>query len=283
MISTKELRYVDQWANRIPMPGIEYSLNVLKEIKKCYDLYNEKYKDKEYSIIFSNSEEIDFEILSKNLCHMLGIDYNNIKSEYFNNYRESVFGTSADDFNSYTLLELIIENMDKIAELDNDPNVSEKVINYYKSAIKCSIFNKFSNFDKFNFGAINYIGDKDEVEYENQKLLFVSSNEAVTPYFMMGIKKVDFDYGPKYLVFSLLAPQKPDYFFKNQEVVIPTQILISNNSNLNKVVSTPEEKLHLLRMYSDIINKYNIPNRINIYGDYESVLNETVNIKKLHK
>ena len=46
--------------------------------------------DKEYNIIFSNSGEIDFQILSKNLCHLLGIDFQNIKGEYFEEYRKNV-------------------------------------------------------------------------------------------------------------------------------------------------------------------------------------------------
>lgn len=277
MITSKELQYVSMRANRIPMPGTEYSKKVLEEIKNCYELYNKKYKNKEYSIIFSNSEEIDFEILTKNLCHMMGIDYNNIKGEYFDDYRENVFGTSAADFTSYDLLGMIIENMDKVAAYDNNANNTVKAVNYYKSAIKCEIFNKLTDFDKFNFAAINYIGNRDDIEYDKQKLLFISSNEAVTPYFMMGIKQEEDT--SKYVVASLMAPDNPKYFFENQEVVIPTQILVNDNQNLEKKVATAEEKMRLLTMYSNIINKYNLPNRINIYGDYENMLNELCNQK----
>ena len=34
MITTKELQYVEAWATKIPMPGIEYSISVLKEMKE---------------------------------------------------------------------------------------------------------------------------------------------------------------------------------------------------------------------------------------------------------
>lgn len=284
MVSSKELRYVDSWANKTPMPGIEYSLRVLDDVERCYKLYNEKYKDKEYSIIFSDSEEIDFEILSKNLCHMMGIDYSNIKGEYFDSYRQQAFGTSSTDISSYDLLELIIENKEKVAELDNDQNNPAKAVNYYKSAVKCAIFNKFSSFESFNFAAINYLGDKENIDYEKSKLLFIPSNEAITPYFMMGIKECEDieNETKKYLVYTLIAPENPKSFFDNQEVIIPTQILVSNNANLSKLVATSEEKIQLLTMYENIINKYNLPNKINIFGDYKDMLNSR-NYQKIKK
>ena len=278
MITSKELKYVDNWASKIPMPGEEYSKAVLEEIKKCYELYKEKYLGKEYSMIFSNSQEIDFEIKSKNLCHMMGIDFNNIRGTYFDEYRKNVFNTETTDFSSYDLLEMILENADKVATVDNDINNKAKAINYYKSAVKCAIFNKLTNFEKFNFGVIDYIGDNDTIDYENQKIFFIPSNEALTPYFMMIIKR-DSDIDNKFVVSSLTAPENPVDYFKNQEVSIPTQILISDNDNLKKVVATPEEKIQLLTMYKSIIHQYNIPCRINIYGDYESVLNDLVNNK----
>ena len=275
MITSKELKYVDLWANKIPMPGEQYSKSVLEEIRKCYELYNEKYRDKEYSMIFSNSEEMDFEIQSKNLCHMVGIDFNNIRGSYFDEYRKKVFNTETTDFSSYDLLEMILENSDKVAQFDNDINNRAKAINYYKSAVKCAIFNKLVNFEKFNFGVINYIGEKEEIDYDKQKIFFIPSNEALAPYFMMFLKKDN----EKFVVSSLTAPNDPLCYFDNQEVIIPTQILISDNDNLIKVSATAEEKINLLTMYSSIISKYNLPNKINIYGDYESILNDITNKK----
>ena len=285
MITSKELKYVNSWANKIPMPGVEYSKQVLEEIKKCYELYNEKYKDKQYSMIFSNSEEIEFEILTKNFCHMMGIDFSNIRKEYFDQYRQNVFNTSYSDFTSYELVEMIIENMDKVAEYDNDVNNKAKAVNYYKSAIKCAIFNKLSNFEKFNFGVINFVGLNENIEYDKQKILFIPSNEALTPYFMMFIKKESNEYttSQNYVVSSLNAPENPIPFFEYQEVVIPTQIMVSDNNNLKKLVATPEEKIQLLTMYSNIKNKYDIPNKINIYGDYESMLNDMSNKRYIYK
>lgn len=260
MITSKELQYVASWANKVPMPGEEYSKKVIKEIKDCVQIFIEKYKDKEYNLILSNSEEITFEILESNLCHMMGIDYTNIKGAYFDNYRKEIFNTSA-SLTSYELLTLILEYADKVVENDNNPKCPEKIINYYKSGIKCEIFKKLSDFSKFNFGVLN--------DEPGQKHLFLPSNEPVCPYFMMGIKPND---EGKYFVFGLIAPEDPKSFFNNKEVVIPTQILVSDCEKLVKTKATAQEKINLLSMYKNIINLYNIPNNINIYSDYEELL-----------
>lgn len=283
MITSKELQYVDTRANRIPMPGYDYSMKVFEELKDCYESFKLKYYNKEYNMIFSNGEELKLEILDKNLCHMLGIDFSNIRGEYFNNYRKNILGVESNDFTSYELLEILLENADKVAKYDNSNNC-EKAINYYKSGIKCEIFKKLSDFAQFNFAAINYDPNDGKYEYEKQKLLFVPSNESVCPYFMMGIRETEENHN--YIVNTLLAAQEPKRYFENQEVIIPTQILISDNDNLRKIQATPEEKIKLLTMYKNIINEYQIPNRLNIYGDYESILNdlfiiESQKIKKL--
>ena len=274
MLTNKELQYVNSWANRIPMPGVEYSLEVLKEIEKCYKMHLERYKDKKYDILFSNSSELELSILDKNLCHMLGIDFNNIKGEYFNDYRKEVFGTSECNFSSYNLVELIIENMEKVAELDNDPKNTAKAINYYKSSVKCGIFNKLSDFSKFNFICID--NNREEIKAENSKNLVIASNEALIPYFVMGVvpSSQPEDNG-LYVVNTLMAPQNPKEYFENQEAAIPTQMIISDNEKLTKIFATPEEKIGLLTLYSNMANRYNFSNRMNIYGDYENLLNES--------
>ena len=269
MLTKKELKYVDSWANKIPMPGYEYSLKILNRMEECYKLHKEMYQNKEYNILFSNSDEIDIAILEKNLCHMLGVDFNNIRSDYFEKYRKEAFNISDNNFDSYHLLELIFENKERVSELDNDPNNQAKAINYYKSSIKCDIFSKLSDFSKFNFLYIDIDSEKD------MKNLVVASNEELTPYFAMGIVKSNaIEDNGIYVVNTLIAPTEPKKIFENKTVAIPTQIIISDNANLNKINATPEEKIQLLTMYSNILNKYNIENRINIYGDYENMLNE---------
>lgn len=42
MITNKELQYVDSWATKILMPGVEYILKVLNSIKDCLQTWKEK-------------------------------------------------------------------------------------------------------------------------------------------------------------------------------------------------------------------------------------------------
>ena len=275
-ITNKELLFIDLWASKIPMPGEEYSLSVMNDIKECYETYKKKYQNKEYTLIFSNGEEINFEILASNLCHMLGIDFKNIKDDYFKDYRLDVLNIDNINFSSFDLLESILEHADKVVEIDNDTNSRYKLINYYKSEIKCNIFKKFTDFDKFDFAAINYNLSDGKYDYENQKLLFLPSNETLFPYFMMGIKVSnpdDEDSLKKYIVSTLLAPKDPKMYFDGQEVIIPTQLLISDNYKLTKKMASAEDKIKLLTMYKAIINEFDVAYNLNISGDYEALLN----------
>ena len=71
MITTKELQYVTLFANRIPMPGIEYSLETLEYMKRCLEQFDKMYRNKSYNIIFSNGDEIDLQIQEKNLSSLM--------------------------------------------------------------------------------------------------------------------------------------------------------------------------------------------------------------------
>ena len=99
---------------------------------------------------------------------------------------------------------------------------------------------------------------------------------------MMGIKMPEDSEVQKYFVTTLMAPKSDEIrtYFDNQEVIIPTQILISDNNNLKKNIATAEEKIKLLTMYKEIINKYQINNKLNISGDYETMLNVMSSIEK---
>lgn len=276
MITKKELSYINTWPNKTPYPGTDYSIKILEKLAKCFDLYNQKYLNKSYTIQFSNNEEIDFEIFAKNLCHMLGVDFKNIMKEYYNTFRKNVLGI--DEYatiSSYDLLSLIIKKANDILNYDRD-HQSCSALNYYKIGIKCDIFSKLADLSKFNYGCINF--DKEIFNRENPtynftpmstKFLFTPSDEVVTPYFMMGLKQ---DEELKYIVETLIASENPKMFFAGQEVVIPTQILTDDNGILDKNLATSEEKIKLLREYQNIVNAYGITNGINIYGDYFSML-----------
>ena len=74
-----------------------------------------------------------------------------------------------------------------------------------------------------------------------------------------------------------MAPDNPREIFDNQEVVIPTQILITNNDILRKVSASPEEKIQLITMYTNIINRYGLQNRWIIF-DFDNINKRCYNI-----
>ena len=75
-----------------------------------------------------------------------------------------------------------------------------------------------------------------------------------------------------YIVETLIAPENIKSLFENQEVVIPTQILTDDNGTLTKNTASTSEKIKLLKEYQSIINQYRLNSRVNIYGDYLSLL-----------
>ena len=279
MITRKEMGYVNDWPNRIPYPGEEYCVKTLQKLKKCFELYNKEYLNRKYTIQFSNNEEIDFEIEDRNLAHILGIDYKNLMKDIFMGYRDRILDISPDDqVSSYMLLEKIIESIDIILEYDREKK-SCMGLNYYRIGIKCDIFSKLSELSNFNYGCINFnreIYDRENAQRafmsQSSKLLYTPSDEVISPFFMMGLKQDQYAEDSKYIVETLIACDDPKRFFVNQEVVIPTQILTDNNGILDKKNASPTEKIKLLREYQSIIKEYGIPNCLNIYGDYYSML-----------
>jgi len=308
MISKKELGYISGWANKVPYPGDDYAEIAMEKLKQAEKLFTEIYANNKYNITLSNNEEIELEIKDKNLAHMLGIDYKNLSKEIFEDFRKNILGIYPEDyFNSYTLLQKIIENSDKVINYDKTSD-HLKIINYYKVSVKSDILSKFGNLADFKFGCINF--DKNEflknsnVSFHNSnstKYLYVPSEEPVSPYFLMGIlmnrnyfqeeKTNEETYDESelivknnpYIIETSIAPIDIKSYFQNQEVVIPTQILKDSNRELTKINATPTQKKVLLKEYRSIITEYGLNNRINIYSDYLSMLSEQEQIKKLKK
>lgn len=286
MITNKELGYVSTWANKAPYPGIDYANKAVEKLIEAFNNYNKFYSGKEYDIVLSNGEEILFAILSMNLCHMLGIDYKNLSGDYFDSFRRKILPEYQGG--SYNLLKAIIDNIDDVLKYDYDNG--GKILNYYRILIKCSIFDKLSDFSEFNFCVINFDKDKyfesSKSEYNGRstKFFYVQSNEAVSPYFMMGLVPTDKDSSeelniPKYAVETLIAPTNTKDFFNGQEVSIPTQILVNTDSSMDRLEATPSEKIALLNQYKTIISNYGLKNNINIQSDYESMLVESSRVK----
>ena len=153
--------------------------------------------------------------------------------------------------------------------------------------IKSTIFLSFSNFSTFDFGVINF----NKSNYKEEKygkflsnattLLFTRSNESITPYYVMVLK---YDEGEmKTIVETLYAPLELGRFVDGQELIIPTQILSTDNSTmeLTKLTGTAQEKIEILRMYKSILVGFNIQANINIMDDYQNMLIESLN--KVHR
>lgn len=278
MISKKELDYVDVWESKLPYPGMDYSEQAMNDLVECLQLFQTDYLNRIYNVTFSNNEEIEFQILERNICHMLGINYKNLMGEYFDDYRKSILRLSPSlSYTSYDLVNTIAENKDKILERD-ERNKKTKAINYFRVAIKCAIFKKLADLSAFNYGCINFNKDTYMREYPDRpfcsnatRFLYTSSDEIVSPYFMMGLVAEDAT-TESYIVETLQAPEDVYRLFKSQEVVIPTQIITDIDGELLKKQATPAEKIKLLKEYQSIINQYGLKNNLNIYGDYLSHL-----------
>ncbi len=298
MITKKELDYVNVWASKVPFPGEEYCHEAAEKLKQSFNLYNSRHSNKRYNISFSNNEEIELQIFPHNLCHLLGIEYKNLSNDYFMKIREEILKISPNQkFNSYDLLSSIIDHIDDVILFDERESrklSKTRLLNYYKIFIKCDIFTKLADLSKFNYGCINFTKDKllrnnPDMKFcsNSTKYLFTPSDEIVSSYFMMGIKEdenhrqddenledVDNEETRIYIPETLFAPieERIPSYFEDQEIIIPTQILLDDNGTLIKNVASSSEKLSLLREYQNMINKYRVSCNVNIYNDYLSLL-----------
>ena len=283
MISKKELQYVGDYARRVPYPGDDYARSVLNKLSSALDIFKQKYDGKKYSLILSNGEEFSFEIQARNLSHLLGVDYKGLTSEYMKPLLERVLGFNpTDQLSSFKVLSRIIENGDEV--IKNDKDSVNKFLNYYKLMVKTSCFDKLADFSDFNFGCIHF--DKNEFERitgkeflpSTTKFIFSQNDEALIPYCMMGLKQDNSsdDMIPE----TFMAPMNFSDFLVNQELLLPIQMLINDDQNLSKIVSTPDEKIRILNLYKSLIQTYNTGSIINIFNDYETVLREKATRRK---
>ena len=294
MISKKELEYVGKWASKTPHPGKNYAKETLEKLAYTKQVYDENYKGRKYNICFSNKNEIELEIMNKNLAHMFGIDYRDLSSEFHSRFREEILGLQVGEtISSYDLLTKIIENYQSVMEYEEQ--IERCILNYYQINIKCGIFEKITDLSNFNYGCIELNRNKymevngKELKANSEKMLFTPSGEVNAPYFMMGIiqnkplynNSYDGDETqeqesliPTYAVETLLAPNNAGAFFNQQEVAIPTHLLYADQGHFIKKEASASEKLELLRMYKKITLEYSLTDSLNISGDYELMLND---------
>ncbi len=311
MISYMELRCADQYTNRISYPGLSYAKEALEKTKKAFDDYNRLFKDTKIGITCSDNSEIEFEIKAANLCHCLGINHKNFMTAFWDNARRNVLGLDKDKYiSAFEFLSVLLEKSDKILEYDANVRKSSKMLNYYKLSIKADIFNKLTGLFDGQFGCINF----DESIYNNisndtkkdgyvNKIFYFQSDEVICPYYMVGLvedkymdttnfelseqlKKTytnpmtDIDI-QKHVVRTIIAPINYADFFNNQGVVIPTQLIIDRNGELEKKEVSPTVKIAMLKDYRNLVAGTGITDNIDIYGDYtRNLLKESKQYKK---
>lgn len=276
MISRKELQYVSKQVKDVPFPGVNYAADVMENLQAAFKAYEQKYQDKSYNFMLSNGEEFTFEILAKNLAHLLGINYKNLLSDFMEPVRTRELGLKpGEQTTSFEILKIIIDRAEDIIKHDSTAK-NRKILNYYKIMIRCIAFSKLSTFESFDFGCINF--DKEKYSQTGQlfpgdstKILFTPSDEAITPYFIMGLKKAE---DGIYIPETVMAPENFYKYLIDQTLLLPIQVIISSNDELNKICATPAEKLNLLNMYKGLIGLYQTNSFIDIFADYESTLKE---------
>ena len=108
MISMVELRYVQNFARFAPYPGDEYARNVIEKLAKANQIFHDKYEGKQYSLILSNGEEFHFEVKTKNMAHILGIDVKNLTIPEMSDARKILGYKATDNIFAYDVLNRII-------------------------------------------------------------------------------------------------------------------------------------------------------------------------------
>ena len=267
MISSKEMKYVNA-KNEVPYPGDNYSKDALLELKNALYLYEAYYKDREYDVVFSNGENLEFSIPEKNLSHIVGLNYNVFKD---NNIAEKICGNN--DIASYELIKLILENENDILKLNETNNYS--LINFYRLKSRSEVFTKFSNFTDFNFGCIFFdedIGKKNgySTNMKSKKYLFTESDDPGYDHYMLAIAYNEQFNNP--YVESLFLNKYSSEMFKEQEIAMPTLISTTTPKSYEKKEATSSQKLKLIKSFVELEKKYGA--KFSFYNDYVSLLAE---------
>ena len=277
MIRKSEIKYVCLHANCVPYPGNNYAYTAIENLYLALTKFEDKYKGKNFKLLLSNDEELCFEIKSRNLAHLLGIDYRNIvKDIRLKPLFESILGIkNSKEIDSYSLLKKIIENGDLLME--NDKNNLNKFLNYYKIMIKTACFMSLTDFSKFDYGFINFdksiynFGSNRMLHASSDKLIFFFSHETLFPYYIMGLKKDRSD--------DILIPETIRFsgniekFLYKQELDIPVELTVNESNKITKQVASLKDKIHILNIYKALIFYYNTESYINIFNNY-NLLNE---------
>ena len=287
MISKQEVKYFNSLAKDVPFPGTDYAYDVINRLSKALNIFKSKYDGKTYNILLSDGEEITFEMQSRYLAHLLGIDYKTlVNDENMKKLLYDILGFEDDNqINSYSVLCRIVENGDRV--IDNDELSFDKILNYYKIMSKVSCFECLAGFNEFNFGYLAFDKKIFERRIGNNftpnsvGYIFSKTEEKFAPLCMMGLKYDN--YLDAMIPETFITPPNFADYLYCQELLLPIQLVISDDINLTKLSATPEEKIRLLNWFKSLIKTYDTNSFINVFGDYEMTLNEMATKRKILK
>lgn len=259
-MNQEELKYLTMPANYAPYPDDDYAYEAINQLSRALATFRKKYENKIYTLVLSNGETINFEIKGWNLAHLLGIDYKMLTQENMKKVLHNVLELSDGyKINSLVVLNRIIENADKV--IDHDEVNSIKILNYYKVMLKSSKFLNLPNFNKFDFGVLNF----NKRVYNNitssyflpmsTKYIFSQDENELNPNYMLGLK-YDENVGAM-VPETLMVPNNFSDFIYQQQLVLPLELIINDGVYPNRIKATYEDKVRILNFYKLIVGKYN--------------------------
>ena len=287
-ISTAEIEYANVFARYAPFPGSNYAESAINKLAKAHLIFKNKYEGKKYSLTLSNNEEFHFEIKSKNIAHLLGIDYKNLSSDAMKETVYDVLGidNTYDNHPAYDYLTAILERAEDVIKNDGTRG-KKKILNYYKSMIKSSAFSKLSDFEDFKFGVVNFDNKKyvpvctENFSPRSTKYIFTDNGEILLPYSMLGFVEDNSPDNQKGInvpeTILLTGPKEFGRLLDRLELLLPISLLVNDENELSKETATALQTLRLLQLYKNIEAKYGAEYAYtNIFGDCYSIVERDI-------
>ena len=263
MIKKEELQFTKNNGMYVPFPGVDYAYDAINRLSYALAVFKKNYENKEFNVLLSNGEDLVFKIEDKNLAHLFGIDYRRIvaNKEFLCDILEF---DEKEAINSYTLINRIIDNADKVIE--HDEQGINLILNYYNIMIRTTLFIKMPTFDKFRFGVINFNRYKYENCFEKKfypksnKFLLIPTDEELVQFCLIGLNRYN-NSNALYPETFMLPSNFQNYLYK-QELLMPEEILIHDVYDYERINATNENKRNILNLYKSLISMYNTRSRI---------------------
>lgn len=214
----------------------EERIEILQEVKNCYELFLEQGNVIEYNIFSSEIKNIKLKILPENVPHLLGIDQKRICEPYGNYFRKHILGIERQK-NVYPteILRSIFKDLEKVVDF-NEEN-GKNFFHYYRIRIKCEIFKRLLNLEEQTFSRImlnkNYLKSGTIEERISEKatdfIAIVNTDNKRLPFSFVGIRQDENNelykhYDEFYIPVTLFSSFNASAFFENQNICIPETI-----------------------------------------------------------